>query len=79
MLHDPLMSVRPRPGGLSEALSLAGEEGSTPSLATHHPQRTRRSEVAKHEKKDEFESMSGDLMDGRGPFEPVIPAEPKKA
>jgi len=31
----------------------------------------------KHAKDKDIESISGDLMDGRGPFEPLIPAEPK--
>lgn len=33
--------------------------------------------MSKHSKRDEFESKSGDLMDGRGPFEPFTPAQPK--
>jgi hypothetical protein len=33
--------------------------------------------MAKHEKQEDFPPISGDLMDGRGPFEPVIPAGPQ--
>lgn len=40
---------------------------------------------AKHADRNDFESKSGDLMSGRGPFEPLIepgpkphPAPPKK-
>ena len=33
--------------------------------------------MSKHGKDDDLSSKSGDLMDGRGPFEPVTPAGPK--
>lgn len=31
----------------------------------------------KHEKQDGTTSAQGDLMDGRGPFEPFVPVEPQ--